>query len=200
MDLMATKIHLSKVRSFLLILHQKSFIDSMVMKYCNILILISVFCVESIYSQSLNHAIVYFLNPECKLCKSKAFDIQNTISNNLKNENPLQIYFVFHDGISKKEANKFVKMFGKNKNVISTILDKDNKLAIVLDAKTTPSVYLIDNQNRTLYSGALDDKDVDVVKSKKDKSISYIDQSIIKYQNNQEIEKPFIMPVGCVFR
>lgn len=145
----------------------------------------------------LKNKVLYFLSPTCKLCISKAYDINETIK---KFGDEINFVFVFHKGISKTDVKKYLNSFGKQKKKITTIFDLSNKLAKAINANITPSVFLFDKSGRVIYYGALDDKEISVVFSRSDKNKSYINESIDQYTKGEIIIQPYKVPVGCVFR
>ncbi|MBK8672869.1 MAG: redoxin family protein [Bacteroidetes bacterium] len=106
----------------------------------------------------LKNKVIYFLSPTCKLCISKAYDINETIK---KFGDEIDFVFVFHKGISKSDVKKYLNSFGKQKKITS-IFDVSNELAKVLNANITPSVFLLDTSGAVIYYGALDDKEMSV--------------------------------------
>jgi thiol-disulfide isomerase/thioredoxin len=152
--------------------------------------------------QDLRLSVVYFLDPECKLCKSKAYDISTTLETvkNYSDIEKLNVYFVFHSATNRKKSKSFIKMFGSSRNKITPVFDDKNIWALKLNASVTPSVYLIDKNGDVIYSGALDDKDISVDISRKQKSISYIDEALKKFFSGTEIVPDYVKPVGCIFR
>lgn len=162
-----------------------------------ILILIFFMLSNFLIAQQFNNAIIYVLNPDCKLCKSKTYDIQETIM--LCSVNNIKTYFLFHKGISTSKAKKFTKLF-PNYNTIEVLYDHENKLASFLEVNITPTVLLLNNNNEIIYKGAIDDKDIDIQISKVQKTVSYINNAINSYISDQKIDIPCTTPVGCVFR
>ncbi|MBK6339759.1 MAG: redoxin family protein [Bacteroidetes bacterium] len=145
----------------------------------------------------LKNKVIYFLSPTCKLCISKAYDINETIK---KFGDEIDFVFVFHKGISKSDVKKYLNSFGKQKKKITSIFDVSNELAKVLNANITPSVFLLDTSGAVIYYGALDDKEMSVEFSPNKKSKSYIDEAINQYTKGEIIIQPYKVPVGCVFR
>lgn len=149
------------------------------------------------YTQNFCNSVVYVLNPDCKLCQYKTFDMQETLK--LSMQNDIKIYFVFHKGINKKKAKRFINMFS-DKKFIKVYYDDNNEVTNRLKVNTTPSVLLFDKQCNNIYFGAIDDKDISLQKSKTDKTISYIDAAIKSYLNNEKIEISCTTPIGCIFK
>lgn len=148
-------------------------------------------------AQNFSNSVVYFLDPECKLSQSKALDIKKTVD---KYHHQLDFHFVFLKQVNKRKMKAFINMFADTKKFFSSKVDIDDKLAMKFKANTVPSVFLINKQASVLYSGALDDKDVSIVKSKNSSYTKLIDKAIAQYLEGEAISVPYQKPIGCVFR
>jgi hypothetical protein len=148
---------------------------------------------------SIQNALVYFLDPECKLCISKALDIKNMILK-YSQDTDLNIYLIFHSNTDFKKSKKYFKnVTARSKSAIFKF-DSENLFAIKLNATITPSAYLVDQNEQIIYQGALDDKDISVEITKFDKSTNYVDRAIEDYLQNIDIRIPTTKAIGCIFR
>lgn len=144
--------------------------------------------------------IVYFLAPTCKLCISKAVDIEATINDIKLNKQSTSVYFIFHQNILLKHQIKFVKNFKKNTKNLVHINDKNNELAQQFNVDVTPTVLLFNKEGNIIYEGALDDKDISLNETKYQKSVSYIDLALDQYWLGQSILINKTKSIGCIFR
>jgi hypothetical protein len=78
--------------------------------------------------------------------------------------------------------------------------DKGSEIANELNAHVVPSVFIIDSLGTIVYAGALDNKDISVVKTKNSEYNKLTDQAIDQYLKGEVISVPYKKPVGCVFR
>jgi hypothetical protein len=156
-----------------------------------------VICTNIIFANNYCNSVVYFLNPDCKLCISKSFDINNTLKN--CNYNNIKVHFIFHDYIDKKKIKKFTDIFDK-KLAFESIYDESNVIAEKFNVNITPTVILFNESCEVIYKGAIDDKDISIQKSKLSYAINYIDEAIKSYLNKEKIDVSCTTPVGCIFR
>jgi hypothetical protein len=148
-------------------------------------------------AQNFRNAVVYFLDPECKLSLSKAYDIKETID---KYHDKLSFYFIFQKNVNKHKTKLYFNMFGNSRKYIFQKYDKGSEIATELNAHVVPSVFIIDSLGTLVYAGALDNKDISVVKTKNSEYNKLTDQAIDQYLKGELISVPYKKPVGCVFR
>ena len=73
------------------------------------------------------------------------------------------------------------------------LLDKQSVLANAFNAKTTPHVFLFDQNDLLIYKGAIDDN----YESKKNVSAFYLKDALDQLASNKEIAVKETKPVGC---
>ena len=73
------------------------------------------------------------------------------------------------------------------------VLDKHSALANAFNAKTTPHVFLFDQNNLLVYKGAIDDN----YESKKEVTAFYLKDALNQLVSNNEIATKETKPVGC---
>ena len=73
------------------------------------------------------------------------------------------------------------------------LYDEKSKLANAFKAKTTPHVFLLNNNHEVVYMGAIDDsyRSIDKVKH------FYASDAITQLSAGEKIKKPSTKPVGC---
>jgi hypothetical protein len=150
-----------------------------------------------IEAQNFTNSVVYFLDPECKLSQSKAYDIKETID---KFHGKLSFFFILPKNANKHKAKQYFNMFGNSRKYISQKSDRQCKIANELNANIVPSVFVLDSSGTTIYAGALDNKDMSVVISKNSSYDKLVDQAIDQYLKGEVISVSYKKPVGCVFR
>lgn len=73
------------------------------------------------------------------------------------------------------------------------VLDKQSALANAFNAKTTPHVFLFDQNDLLVYKGAIDDN----YESKKEVTAFYLKDALDQLASNNEIATKETKPVGC---
>lgn len=73
------------------------------------------------------------------------------------------------------------------------VIDVNSEIANMLEAKTTPHVYLIDNNGIIKYKGAIDDN----FKDKSAVTETYLSDAIDAFSNGQEIKVTETKALGC---
>jgi len=81
----------------------------------------------------------------------------------------------------------------KGYSEIPYLLDKDSQLANAFGAKTTPHVFLFDNQMNLVYEGAIDDNH----KSKSGVKVAYLNNALINLKAGKEIDPNNTKALGC---
>ena len=178
----------------------------MILRAISLLILISYSVQLQLKAQEIegvktnfSNSIVYFLDPECKLCISKAYDIKETISKYIQLPD-LKFYIVFHKDTHYRKSKKYFKKLKINSSSLNYIYDKKNLFVCRFDVKITPTVYLVNKNSDIIYQGALDDKDVSVEISKYEKNYNYIERALEEYLNKNDVSIPKTKSIGCIFR
>lgn len=76
------------------------------------------------------------------------------------------------------------------------LLDESGDIGRLYDAKTTPHMYIIDEQQVLQYAGAIDSKrssspdDID-------DATNYVRQALTELEAGEEVSKAYTMPYGC---
>lgn len=79
---------------------------------------------------------------------------------------------------------------------LATLLDPDNKIALLYEAKTTPHMFVIDPKGILIYKGAIDDHNSadpkDIPKSK-----NYVAAALDQAMAGEQVSIPSTAPYGC---
>ena len=132
--------------------------------------------------------VYIFLNTDCPICQKyqgtfKSMDLDKT-----------QVYYVF-PGKQNIELIKEFCLFDSIK-FNEVILDIDYSLSKELIANTTPEA-IIRKDNKTYYSGLIDDRFTSIGTSKPIASVNYIENALNSLQKNEAIKIPYTKAVGC---
>ena len=71
------------------------------------------------------------------------------------------------------------------------------KLTKRLDAKTTPEVFILNDKNKILYQGAIDNLYYDIGKKRPEASIFYLKDALNSIINKQKITIQKTEAIGC---
>jgi protein-disulfide isomerase len=132
--------------------------------------------------------VFVFLNTECPICQK----YQGTFKSMALDS--AQVYYVF-PGLQSKEMIKEMCDFDSI-SFNRVILDSDYRLTKQLKANTTPEA-IIRKDNKTYYSGLIDDRFTSIGTSKSSASINYIENALNSLHKNEAIKIPYTKAVGC---
>ncbi|MGB3183114.1 MAG: redoxin domain-containing protein [Cyclobacteriaceae bacterium] len=135
--------------------------------------------------------VYVFLFSECPISQ-KYIPVINEL-----NEKYPDIAFtgIFTGWDKPKDVEAFKQKYGVR---FGTILDKGNKMVEMLDATTTPEVFLFDNDMATLYRGQIDNWYYALGKYRSHTTRHYLDEAIDAYLKGEIIQTVRTKPVGCL--
>lgn len=113
--------------------------------------------------------------------------------------NELEIGFALINSNEAKRdgVDSFEKMIEHAKenayNNIRYLMDENHVVADKLNAMTTPHVFLFDNQNKLVYTGAIDDN----VDYKEEVKEHWLADAMKELSEGKEITKPITKNMGC---
>lgn len=155
---------------------------------------ILIFCFAfSISSQvkAQNLRALFFLSPDCPICNSYASTINKMC---LDFEQKVNFYAIFPGKeYSELEIDKFYKKYDL-KAILVLDLEKDSVKKY--KASITPEVFLINN-NKVIYSGAIDDLFADVGQKRAKSSHLYLRKNIESFLSNKPLPYRNSKAVGC---
>ena len=95
-----------------------------------------------------------------------------------------------HKSVTVEQLKEYAEKNGKTYPILK---DVDNKYADLLGAKTTPEVFLIDNEGKLAYHGAVDDREKDAEKGK----TPYLDNAIAAVLAGKDADPAETRSWGC---
>ena len=152
------------------------------------------------YSYSLesisekNGLIVIFTSNTCPFVIK--WEDRYTIVEELAKKNNLGLAFINSNYKKRDGDDSFTKMkeHAKKYNYRAPyLLDTESKLANSFGAKTTPHVFMFNNELQLIYKGAIDDNYEDINKVEK----FYLKDAIEQLSNGKKIKVSETDPVGC---
>ena len=152
------------------------------------------------YSYSLgsisekNGLIVIFTSNTCPFVIK--WEDRYTIVEELAKKNNIGVAYINSNYKKRDGDDSFEKMkeHAKKYNYrASYLLDTESKLANSFGAKTTPHVFMFNNELQLIYKGAIDDNYEDINKVEK----FYLKDAIEQLSNGKKIKVSETNPVGC---
>lgn len=152
------------------------------------------------YSYSLesisekNGLIVIFTSNTCPFVIK--WEDRYTIVEELAKKNKLGLVYINSNYKKRDGDDSFKKMkeHAKKYNYRAPyLLDTESKLANSFGAKTTPHVFMFNNELQLIYKGAIDDNYEDINKVEK----FYLKDAIEQLSNGKKIKVSETDPVGC---
>lgn len=138
------------------------------------------------------YTIVTFFATACPLSQNYTL-ILNNLYHKYKNEIN---FFCAFPGIDNKRKDLLAF---KKKYMIPypMIQDKGLNLTNILNATVTPEVFLLDSTGAIQYHGAIDNWVSKLGKTRKLKTISYLENAIIDVLQSKKPATGYINPIGC---
>ena len=152
------------------------------------------------YSYSLesisekNGLVVIFTSNTCPFVIK--WEDRYTIVEELAKKNNLGLAYINSNYKKRDGDDSFKKMkeHAKKYNYRAPyLLDTESKLANSFGAKTTPHVFMFNNELQLIYKGAIDDNYEDINKVEK----FYLKDAIEQFSNGKKIKVSATDPVGC---
>ncbi|MFA0962150.1 redoxin domain-containing protein [Roseivirga sp. BDSF3-8] len=158
------------------------------------LLLISVACLAfsaAVPAEKPAGEVYVFLFSECPISQKYIPKL------NRLNEKYPQIHFtgIFTGWDEPADIEAFKEKYGVE---FETMRDEGNKMVEMLDATTTPEVFLFDNEMTALYRGKIDNWYYALGKYRNHTTRHYLDEAISAYLNGEIIETVRTQPVGCL--
>ena len=152
------------------------------------------------YSYSLetiaeeNGLLIIFTSNTCPFVIK--WEDRYTIIENLAKKNNIGLAYINSNYKKRDGDDSFEKMkeHAKKYNYkFPYLLDKKSKLANSFGAKTTPHVFMFNQEHQLVYKGAIDDNYEDINKVKE----FYLKDAIEQLANGKKIKVNVTDPVGC---
>ena len=139
-------------------------------------------------------SIIVFFDPECPICEKYTKNIIEM--DKMYSEVGIEIYIIYpFKMLEAKSLSAFRDEFKFN---LPIIYDPKRKLLKKLKAKYSPEVFLLDNKQKTLYHGAIDNWFYGLGRNRAVPTEFYLLDAINAFKNNQNIKFKYVEPVGCM--
>jgi thioredoxin-related protein len=111
-------------------------------------------------------------------------------------DNEIELFYVNSNANKRDKEDSFMAMKKHAKKMdyqFPYLIDKESRLANAFGAKTTPHIFLFNNEKVLVYKGAIDDN----YESAKDVRNFYLKDAIFSLSNGSKIKTPSTKAVGC---
>lgn len=135
---------------------------------------------------------IVFLSPECPLSQNYCLVLNNLQQ---KYQRQVQIIGVFPG--NEFEDSTYSHFQQKYKVGFQLVKDPVKKLTKLIGATITPEVFLLDNNRKILYKGAIDDWVVSLGQKKAAPENNYLENAIRHYTDHQVIVPSVTKAIGC---
>jgi thioredoxin-related protein len=139
-------------------------------------------------------SIVVFFDPECPICQKYTKNL--TELDKKYSPEGIKIYVIYPFKVLEKSS--LAEFREEYKFDLPIIYDSKRKLLKKLKANYSPEVFLLDNKQKTLYHGAIDNWFYGLGRNRYVPTEFYLLDAIEKYKKKEEIKVKFIEPVGCM--
>lgn len=137
--------------------------------------------------------VIVFYSTACPICQKMTLTL-NRLATQYKDSDIL-FEIVFPSALdTKKDIAKFKKRFHIT---TSCIQDSQNQLVNKYNATVTPECFVIDNYERVLYSGKIDNWFYDIGKYRQVITENYLQDAISAILNQQLPKITRTEPIGC---
>jgi thioredoxin-related protein len=139
-------------------------------------------------------SIIVFFDPECPICQKYTKNL--TEMDKIYSKEGIELYVIYpFKVLQAKSLSEFREEF---KFDLPIIYDPHRKLLKKLKANYTPEVFLLDNKQKTLYHGAIDNWFYALGRNRAIPTEFYLLDAINAFKNNQNVKVKYVEPVGCL--
>lgn len=139
-------------------------------------------------------SIVVFFDPECPICQKYTKNLTE-LEKKYTNEG-IKVYIVYPFKILEETS---LAEFRKDYQFdLPIVFDPKRKLLKKLKGNYSPEVFLIDNNRKTLYHGAIDNWFYGLGRNREKPTEFYLLDAIVSFKKHEEIKIKYIESVGCM--
>ena len=146
----------------------------------------------TINRSSMPLMLFVFMSPECPLCQNYT-KVINDIQQHYKQQ--VEVYAIIPG--TAYDANDISAFQKKYHTSFQFFIDKKMQLTKYLGASVTPQVVLLNSEIRRIYSGAIDDWAISVVKKRTAASHHYLADAIEQSLQNRPVLVAGTKAIGC---
>lgn len=139
-------------------------------------------------------SIIVFFDPECPICQKYTKNL--TEIDKKYTAEGIKLYIVYPFKVL--EQSSLAEFRDEFKFDLPIIFDPKRKLLKKLKGTYSPEVFLLTNNRKTIYHGAIDNWFYGLGRNRAAPTEFYLLDAIEKYNVNQEIKIKYIEPVGCM--
>ncbi len=135
---------------------------------------------------------IVFLSPECPLSRNYTLVLNQLQVLNQETTNIIGIF----PGTSYKSLD-YLAFKEKYKIRFPLLTDSNKALVSKLGAKVTPEVFLLDEDDKVIYSGAIDNWVIDLGKKRSKATVHFLANAINATTQNKPIALVYTKAIGC---
>ena len=139
-------------------------------------------------------SIIVFFDPECPICQKYSKNL--TELEKKYSSDGIKLYVVYPFKILEKVS--LAEFREEYQFKLPIIYDSKRKLLKKVKGNYSPEVFLLDNQQKTLYNGAIDNWFYGLGRNRATPTEFYLLDAIEAYKNGQTVKIKYIEPVGCL--
>lgn len=144
-----------------------------------------------VFSHSEEPCIVVFLSPSCPLSQKYTLTLNNLAK---EFQGKATLYGVFAE--TDPVMNEYKNFYRKYKIQFKLLVDRKKLLVRALTATVTPEAFVL-NEGKVVYHGAIDDWAIDLGKTKKSATVSFVRNAVHCAISNTTPVPNYNKPVGC---
>lgn len=163
-----------------------------------VFLLLAVFLTITLQAQKNNRTIpknelsVYvFFSTSCPICQYYTKEINELFDTLVPLGIKIKIFFP--KTFETSEIESFIKDYNLK---APCFIDRKNQLIRQYHITTTPQIILLKGK-KAIYSGAISDAYISVGKRRQISNVNYIRNALIETLNNQRVQTPKTIPIGC---
>lgn len=146
--------------------------------------------------QSVLHdscTVIVFYSPDCPLSENYTLTINNLKTKYHKRSTNF-IGIVSGESYSNEEILDFIR---KYKIQFNFFKEPTGDLATLMNASITPECFVLNENKKVIYHGAIDNWAIDLGKKRIRTTEHYLDAAIQHVLNNKKLNTNFVEAVGC---
>ena len=138
-------------------------------------------------------SVLLFLSPECPLCQNYAPTIQK-IQDSFPEEKVKFFGIVSGEFYSRESILKYKLKYGIDMPIL---FDPKIRLADYLDATTTPEAVVINDKEKVVYIGAIDNWAISLGQKRLEATAHYLRDALANSLNDVKVNPSKTKAVGC---
>jgi peroxiredoxin len=137
--------------------------------------------------------VYLFFDTECPICQAYTGRLQ-VLYQEYKTQATFEVIYPMAN-VSRKAIRKFNREY---RFKMPSQIDTDHALTKRHNARTTPEVFVFDQNGKLQYSGAIDNQFFELGKARPKATTFYLADALKAITQNSVVASPRVEPVGCL--